>query len=139
MKLWKSIFVFLIVLLAACGSTEILQEHEYEEFRDKVNSEDFTGFAYMLRSERAYKDNYLGAIENVFESEQSNLIYTSLPITEGKLRDLLNDDVSNPKVYLPRNKVAYIENGNVISEFDISDQIFSSENNSELRQFIQNH
>ncbi|WP_332698410.1 hypothetical protein [Halalkalibacter lacteus] len=140
MKLWKSIFVFSFLFLSACNnSTETIADLEYEEFRDKVNSEEFTGFAYLLSDWEAEEEGYITVIEDVFDRENETLTFTNIQTADNETYEIMNKDTSNPEVYLPSDRITFVKDGRVLSEFDINSQIFSKENNSELRQFIQNH
>jgi hypothetical protein len=140
MKLWKSIFVFSFLFLSACNSsTETIADLEYEEFRDNVNSEEFTGFAYLLSDWEAEEEGYITVIEDVFERENETLTFTNIQTADNETYEIMNKDTSNPEVYLPSDRITFVKDGRVLSEFEINSQIFSNENNSELRQFIKNY
>jgi hypothetical protein len=131
--------VLLFVFLVACSSTETLQDQEYEAFRDLVNSEEFTGFAYLLSDWKAEEEGYINVIEDIFKDKGETLNFINMQTADDKIYDRYNEEAPSKDIYFPNDKIAYFKDGRLISEFDINSQIASSENNSELRQFIQNH
>lgn len=76
MNLFRStlIGVLLIFFLVACGS-EPVQENGYQDFKDKIASSNFTGFAYILSDYKAEDDDYISVINDIFEKENESLQY----------------------------------------------------------------
>lgn len=134
------LFLYLAILmmfLTACGK-EPLQEMNYEDFRDTINANDFTGFAYAISDESAKDSGYIDELEKVFEEENSELIYLDEMKLDDETYEKLNDESRNPDLYLPHNEIYIIKNGKKINEIDIDDNIFSKDGKNEIAHFIDN-
>jgi hypothetical protein len=131
----------LLGLLTACGSAAGIQEEtEYESFRDTINSDDFSGFAYLLRSPEDAESGVHHTVGEVFENNNEELYFLNLPEQNEKIRDLQNEDSRSSDIYFPSHKVAFIDQGQVIDELDIDrDELHASEHNNELAAFIQQY
>lgn len=140
MRIKNSAYLFfLLIVLSACGNaTGLEEETEYESFRDTINNEEFTGFAYLLRNPDDAESNVQDTVNKVFEENGEEVYFLNLPEQEAEKRDLQNEDSKNPEMYFPSHRIAFIKEGNVIDEFDIDrDDIHSSENQNEFSTFIQ--
>ncbi|RSL34210.1 hypothetical protein D7Z54_06510 [Salibacterium salarium] len=138
MKIYKSVFALSFIFLAACGGQTGMQELEYQEFSDQINSEDFTGFAYMLWDSSDKDEGHQYIIEEAFEGEEEAFVYTDVAgELEDSIHEKLNEDTKDKDIYLPNDTVAYIKDGKVISEIDVASDAKSSEYNKALRDFIQ--
>ncbi|WP_054637765.1 hypothetical protein [Thalassobacillus sp. C254] len=139
MKKVTFLFAMLIIfLLAGCGNDAGVEEEiDYETYRDTINSEEFTGFTYLLRTFRAEDGNYISDMESVFNNSNEQLYYINMQTIDDEVRDNYNEDSRNMDLYFPADRVAYIEDGHVIDEFEVSDDIHSSGHNNDLANFIQ--
>lgn len=139
----KISLLLVLVFLTACGSTSgsgIQEETEYESFRDTINDEEFTGFAYLLRNPDDAEHGVHNTVGEVFENNDEEIYFLNLPEQEEEIRDLQNEDSRDPDIFFPSHRVAFIDQGNVIDEFDIKrDEIHASEHNNELAAFIQQY
>lgn len=146
MKSKKTVFfclIIMVVLLTACGKGEsksgTLQEMNYEDFKDEINDNNFTGFAYILADNSAKDENYLGILEGIFENEGSQLVYYDDTKSDEKTHEKYNDEGSNANLYFPQDEIYYIKNGKKISDIDIDSSIQSDKGNKDVANFVKKH
>lgn len=139
----KISLLLLLGLLTACGSgsaSGIQEETEYESFRDTINGEEFTGFAYVLRSPEDHEANVDEVINTIFENENEVLYMLDMVNRSEEVESQWDEDWNNLDYFNFRNKVAFIDQGSIIDEFDINrDELHASEHNNELAAFIQKY
>lgn len=140
MKITKSLFLLLMtaVILAGCGS-EPLNKMEYTDFKETITQDDFTGFAYILSDFHAEERNYISVIEEVFQEEGETLIYYNDLDSPDEVHEQFNEDSGLIELYLPDEKVAYIEGGQPVSELEVTEELMKEGNHETLKQFIQDH
>ncbi|SDI99894.1 hypothetical protein [Alteribacillus bidgolensis] len=141
MKRFVCLLLLVVGIFTACGSGgETLQEYEYEDFRDMVNADDFTGFSYMLTDYQTHEEGYITMIEDVFERTGEQLIYTNVQEYDDDVHEFFNEESRDPDLILPGDKVVYVKEGTVISEFPIENSVLQTdEYNQELQHFIETH
>ncbi|MFS0788851.1 hypothetical protein ABC345_21035 [Shouchella sp. 1P09AA] len=131
--------LMIVGVLNACGNQETVQEIEgYEEFRDTVNNEDFSGFVYLLRNIDAHEGSHMQVIENTFSDVDETLTHSNWQYYDDTEKDMQNNDSRDSDIQPRNDKIIYIENGRNVSEFDINNRrIEDNEYQMELRQFIE--
>ncbi|MYL43974.1 hypothetical protein [Virgibacillus salexigens] len=142
MKVIKLLFPCLLIglFLVACGDKdEAVSKNEYEEFRDQIGSKDFTGFAYILSDYKAEEEDYLSVIQDIFEKEEESLIYTNVQTASDEISDQFNEDSKRKDLYLPKDEIAYIQDGEMVSNYEVTEDIYTNEGNKELATFIRKH
>lgn len=139
--IWNIFMLLLLGLLAACGSASGIQEEtEYESFRDTINSDDFTGFAYLIWRYDQYDEETQETLDSVFDNNGENVIAYILTEDQEDTRNEINEDSSDPNIYHPFDKIAFIDEGTLIDEFEIDrDELHTSEHNNELAAFIEQY
>ena len=138
MKLYKGSILFLtmIFILTACGN-EPLSKLEYADFKESIAQKDFTGFAYILSDYKAEDGNYISVIGDVFDAEGENLIYFNDQAAPDQVHEAFNEDSKRKDLYLPIDKIAYIEGGKPIKEIEITEELITEGDHENLKQFIQ--
>lgn len=128
-----------IGLLTACNTGEVVSEHEYEEFKDTIYAEDFTGFAYLLVSHITHEGGHIEEIEKVFNETNNQLHYSNTQNYDQETFEQLDEDTRNQEFPLPSDSIVYINNGEEVERFDIeNDVIKTAEYQQALQSFIEN-
>lgn len=138
MKL-KIPLLLMIGLLTACGSETGLQETNYEEFRDTLNTEEYTGFAYLLDSYNENEEEIDLVVEDIFNNNNESVVFLNTFDLEEDINEQYKNEYSSVDLYFPRNKVAYLDDGEVVDEIEIDTDLHESEHNNKLGAFIQNY
>ncbi|NJP38974.1 hypothetical protein [Alkalicoccus luteus] len=142
MRMWKPLSLLLvIVFLAACSANAgIEEETDYETFRDTINADDFTGFAYFLWNPDHHEVNIDETINSVFENENEHLLMFTMVDRSEEVESMWDNDWSNSDYHNSTNEIIFIDEGHIIDRFDVNpDELHASEHNNELASFIQQY
>ncbi|QHT48045.1 hypothetical protein M662_16685 [Bacillus sp. SB49] len=129
----------ILLLLCACSSGETLVEKDYQEFMDTIQSEDFTGFAYILRTYEAQDNHYLDDLKEVFDEKGETLTYFNVQTASEETKDLHNEESSQIALYQPNDEVVYIQDGEPMEALEITDEIMAEGYHDTLKEFIDNN
>lgn len=130
-------FILLIsFILMGCGKGGSVEEMSYQDFKETIGDEDFTGFAYILSDFKAEDGEFLNSIQDVFEEEKTSLAYVNIQQASDKTYDIFNEDGKKRDLYLPIDYIAYIKDGKMVAQFEIDEQITLNDGRNELSSFI---
>ncbi|WP_080871784.1 hypothetical protein [Oceanobacillus timonensis] len=136
-KVYAVLFTLLIpMVLLGCSGGGQVEEMGYQDFKETIGEEDFTGFAYILSNFKAEEDGYLNSIIDVFEEENASLVFYNDQQASDRTHEIFNEDSGKIDLYLPTNDIAYIVDGEVVAEFEIDEQITMNEGRKALSSFI---
>ncbi|QHT48046.1 hypothetical protein M662_16690 [Bacillus sp. SB49] len=130
--------IILLFILGACSSGEPLVEKDYRDFMDTMQSEDFTGFAYILTKFKGEDNGYLTTMEEIFDETGASLMYYNA-VSDSEDFEVFNKESGTIAIYQPTNTIAFIENGEPKKELDITEEIMSEDNHETLKEFIENN
>jgi hypothetical protein len=125
-----------LLFLGACEAEETVKEDDYETFKDKVNEESFTGFVYLGEKWEMEQAEYIPMIAEVFQETGAVLYYGDLNSMENVTREKFSGDRIDPDIYLPVNRLAYIKEGEVVSEWGAREGRDPEEVEEQIRHFI---
>lgn len=127
-----------VLTLSACGGPSTEEIEDYDQFKETINAEDFTGFAMYI-----YSPDVDESKENVFqafENTSATLTYTNGWEYDQATKDRANDDSRDRDLITPSDEVVYVEDGEVLEEFEVDeDDIKREEYEGELQSFVEKY
>ncbi|WP_298788584.1 hypothetical protein [uncultured Marinococcus sp.] len=127
-----------VLTLSACGGPATEEIEDYDQFMETINADDFTGFAMYIYSPDVdeAKDNVFQA----FEETSATLTYTNGWEYDQETKDRANDDSRDRDLITPSDDVVYVEDGEVLEEFEVDgDDIQREEYEGELQAFVEKY
>ncbi len=127
-----------VLTLSACGGSSTEEIEDYDQFKETINADDFTGFAMYIYSPDVdeAKDNVFQAFENT----SATLTYTNGWEYDQATKDRANDDSRDRDLIHPSDDVVYVEDGEVLEEFEVDeDDIKREEYEGELQSFVEKY
>ena len=127
-----------VLTLSACGGPSTEEIEDYDQFKETINADDFTGFAMYI-----YSPDVDESKENVFqafEDTSATLTYTNGWEYDQATKDRANDDSRDRNLITPSDEVVYVEDGEVLEEFEVDeDDIKREEYEGELHSFVEKY
>lgn len=128
-----------LFFLGACDAEETVQESDYSTFKERINEESFTGFVYLGEKWEMRQAEYIPMIAEVFQDTGATLYYGDVNRMDNITREQFSDDRIDPDTYLPVNRLAYIKDGEVISEWGVREGREPEEIEEQIRHFIEKY
>jgi predicted dehydrogenase len=127
-----------VLTLSACGGPSTEEIEDYDQFVETINADGFTGFAMYIYSPDVdeSKDN----VFQVFDETSATLTYTNGWEYDQETKDRANDNSGKMDLIHPSDDVVYIEDGEVLEEFEVDgDDIKQEEYEGELQAFVEKY
>ena len=127
-----------VLTLSACGGPSTEEIEDYDQFKETINADDFTGFAMYIYSPDVdeAKDNVFQA----FDETSATLTYTNGWEYDQETKDRANENSGKMNLITPSDEVVYVEDGEVLEEFEVDgDDIKQEEYEGELQSFVEKY
>ncbi|WP_022795280.1 hypothetical protein [Marinococcus halotolerans] len=127
-----------VLTLSACGSPPTEEIEDYDQFQETINADDFTGFAMYIYSPDV--DESKENVFQVFEDTSATLTYTNGWEDDQETKERANDDSRARDFISPYDRVTYIEDGEIMGEYEVDgDDIKQEEYEGELQSFVEKY